>query len=513
MKRTSLVFFLVIIFIGFYNYKLDAATVSYKSDVIEKWFTAAASGDLKIIQEMLDIIDINIKNGDNCTALMLAAQFGNENIVKLLLQAPEVDITVFDKSGTNACGFAIENNHQNIVKLFLQMPKFDINSRDNTKRRCTPLINAVIKNRINIVKLLLQAPAAGAEAGAKAAIDINARDVHGSTALICASYPDKQEILKLLLKQPKIDINAQNKSGGSTCLSLATFNGLEDVVQELLKFDTINLNTQNIYGDTALITAVARGHETIVQLLVQHPGIDTNIKNNRGDTALTIAAFHNKLNMVELLLQAPAIDVNIPDINGATALQYATFRGYEDMARFLLNVPGIDITSAHYPMAYTNPIIAKLLQEKKQKLAQKAFEAIKTNDLETVKSVTAQIGVNFADSHGETLIDKAFLANRPAIIKYVLQHANDPQELLARFPFESINPSSPIFVYIMDLAYGIKADWPEEQEKTCAHCSRPNCIKRCSLCKNIFYCSTACQKADWLIHKKRCKRVLKVEID
>ncbi|KAK3789481.1 hypothetical protein RRG08_042004, partial [Elysia crispata] len=41
-------------------------------------------------------------------------------------------------------------------------------------------------------------------------------------------------------------------------------------------------------------------------------------------------------------------------------------------------------------------------------------------------------------------------------------------------------------------------------------------LKKCGACKSIRYCSRACQKGDWKIHKTECpvmKRVLNVLTD
>lgn len=41
--------------------------------------------------------------------------------------------------------------------------------------------------------------------------------------------------------------------------------------------------------------------------------------------------------------------------------------------------------------------------------------------------------------------------------------------------------------------------------KTCFVCKSPNNVKRCGKCKCIYYCSIACQKADWDIHRLTCR--------
>lgn len=176
-----------------------------------------------------------------------------------------------------------------------------------------------------------------------------------------------------------------------------------------------------------------------------------------------------------------------------------------------------------------------------------------------------QIGDNIVDINGHTLLDQAFLTNHPKVIEFLLTVAKDPQELLARFPFELANPTSDIFKYFMEVAYDAP-DWllsgtaqlgtkcapsdsspltleqlstakscgycssdfastsprllgaakatpdldssPLEQLSTansCAYCSQENCVARCSICKSVYYCSTDCQKKHWATHKHHCK--------
>ena len=40
----------------------------------------------------------------------------------------------------------------------------------------------------------------------------------------------------------------------------------------------------------------------------------------------------------------------------------------------------------------------------------------------------------------------------------------------------------------------------------CASCGSSDATRRCTRCKDVVYCNTTCQKADWKEHKKICKR-------
>ncbi len=50
------------------------------------------------------------------------------------------------------------------------------------------------------------------------------------------------------------------------------------------------------------------------------------------------------------------------------------------------------------------------------------------------------------------------------------------------------------------------------EERSCACCGKGGCEMRCSACRAVRYCCQTCQKEDWAVHKKECKR-LKEEVE
>ena len=51
-----------------------------------------------------------------------------------------------------------------------------------------------------------------------------------------------------------------------------------------------------------------------------------------------------------------------------------------------------------------------------------------------------------------------------------------------------------------------------ELKSSCAFCGKPGrAMKRCSICKNVWYCGAECQRAGWKQHKKTCAPPLSTE--
>ena len=76
--------------------------------------------DNKGIVELLlkNRADVNLKGPDGCTALMLAAEAKNLEIVKLLLETPGIEINAQTKDGYTALMLAAaEENNLEIVEL------------------------------------------------------------------------------------------------------------------------------------------------------------------------------------------------------------------------------------------------------------------------------------------------------------------------------------------------------------------------------------------------------------
>ena len=61
--------------------------------------------------------NVNQHNHNNQTPLNIASDEGHTEIVRLLLQQPNIDLNKKDKWNTTALGIATDNNHTGVIQL------------------------------------------------------------------------------------------------------------------------------------------------------------------------------------------------------------------------------------------------------------------------------------------------------------------------------------------------------------------------------------------------------------
>ncbi|KAK5763029.1 hypothetical protein LTS12_006813 [Elasticomyces elasticus] len=225
---------------------------------------ALRAGDLQILRLLLEYgVDVN-SNRCGGTALHLAASYGHEGAVSLLLQAGA-----------------------------------DINS--NLDSRGTALQAAALKGYCGMVQLLLDGGA-----------DLKAPDKSDFTALQAASCNGHIEIVRLLLDKGA-DLHACDRFYGSA-LQAASCNGHVEVVQLLLTKGANANDKCGTHGHTLLCPAhkasSSRDFETVMRLLLQ-AGADPNERSDycRDGTALVAACRGSTagyIGSINILLEAGA---------------------------------------------------------------------------------------------------------------------------------------------------------------------------------------------------------------
>ena len=296
-----------------------------KFDIEKNFFNAAESGSLMQLQleQLLQLnVNIDFRNEDGTTALMVASNDGHHQVVELLLKEG-ADVNIQNNNGVTCLMVASNNGHHQVVELLLKEGA-DVNIQNNDG--WTALMIASQNGHHQVVELLL-----------KEGADVNIQNNNGVTCLMVASANGHHQVVELLLKEGD-NVNIQDKDGW-TALMVASDEGHHQVVELLLK-EGADVNIQNNDGWTALMAASQNGHHQVVELLLKE-GADVNIQNNDGVTCLMAASNNGHHQVVELLLKEGA-DVNIQNNDGVTCLMAASNNGHHQVVELLLK-EGADV--------------------------------------------------------------------------------------------------------------------------------------------------------------------------
>ena len=206
---------------------------------------AAEEGNIENIKTLLKK-DGNVNEMFNgFTPFHVACKFGKEEVVRFLLQEPNIDIDILDENESRAkkikerkgtaLHLACENDHKSVVTILLSHSKTNVNSRDNFG--ATPLHWSCREGHAEIVSLLLE----------QGGIDVNTTCSEDSTPLHYACFHNNEECARLLLAHPEIDLRKVDEEG-NTVLHDACIQGNKGCVKVLSEhpqfLDIINIENR-----------------------------------------------------------------------------------------------------------------------------------------------------------------------------------------------------------------------------------------------------------------------------
>ena len=117
---------------------------------------ATVLGDLPKVVSLLESGEVQKSDSQGWTPLMLAAQCGQNDIVRVLVDNNRAELNKklyhIDYRGYTALLLAVENGHSAVVKILLKYGA----AQDCNNDGWTPLISAAYNGHDNIVKDLLE---------------------------------------------------------------------------------------------------------------------------------------------------------------------------------------------------------------------------------------------------------------------------------------------------------------------------------------------------------------------
>ncbi|KAF4549877.1 Ankyrin repeat-containing protein 33 [Elsinoe fawcettii] len=226
---------------------------------------------------------------------------------------------------------AVERNHISIVKVLLENRLHPANKNETDKKGRTALMTAAWKNHYHILQLLLSSGA-----------NVNARDSRGRTILHNLAADKQcdwgQEVLDLLLNS---DISLEGPDMldelQRTPLHWCCVTGKIVFARKLLYRQLApraNVNAVERGQKTPLHMAVIHNRDDLVDLLLEC-GSNVHAASTGGWTPLHNACAQGNISIVKTLLRVGA-DVNARLFSGRTPLHAAAEAGHEDVIELLL---------------------------------------------------------------------------------------------------------------------------------------------------------------------------------
>ncbi len=369
---------------------------------------AAEKGNMEIIKMLVEDgkAVVNDPSSYGVTPLIAAAAAGNDKVVEYLV-AQGADVTAKDDLGKTALIYAIGFDNPKLISSLIKLDNKAVNLPDNSGN--TPLIYAAQKGLVNNIKLLLAN-------GAK--VDYR-NPATGLCALSAAAAEDQSAAIRLLVRTGKADVNLPDLSG-RTPIFYAVEQDKADALRTLISLGA-DVNAQDNNGVTPLMRASAKNRQDCVNILLKQKNINTNLKDFQGRTAITYSVYAEEVAPAQALLKAGA-DINTRDSASNTPLMGAVKAKNDRMALFLIQ-QGADLTAANA-----------------------AGENVFTlTDEYLPQSMTANVlGVKKAEAYqqalqiqAEKLADVRTLEQQLAAEEAVVQQLKDEQEARARAEAEA----------------------------------------------------------------------------
>jgi ankyrin repeat protein len=239
-----------------------------------KLIEAACSGYTERVKELIKAgTNVNTRDDEGRTALMVASDEGRTEIVELLISAG-ADVNAKDMNGDTALMYAANSPGYMTQGSCKGIWVGWIDYHDQAVW--------ISRYNIQIARILI---AAGA--------DVNARDKNGNTALMIATSRGHVDIVEILI-DAGADVNAKDECG-NTALMIAV---------NIPDYSTDEEHTEQlVYRGSSWL--IYRYRKKIVKILIE-AGADVNAKDNEGRTALKRAANTGRTDLVQLLKDAGA---------------------------------------------------------------------------------------------------------------------------------------------------------------------------------------------------------------
>ena len=247
---------------------------------------AALSGKDEVVRVLVDRYKCAIEPTDT-TLLISACQSGNVHLVKMLIWYGSNPMAINSKRAT-ALHLAALYGREEVVRVLVNRYTCSVNRIDANGD--TALHKAAENGHVSTVRLLVS------EFGANASV----RNTEGRTSLHVAATAGHSDVVRTLINEFGCNPN-EKTSNGDTVLHLSIANNRESIVTFLLTQSSCDPSLRGHHGRTPLHIAAACGYGKVVTSLLSEHAVDPMCVDYDGNTPLHIAALCNKVEIIKTL--------------------------------------------------------------------------------------------------------------------------------------------------------------------------------------------------------------------
>jgi ankyrin repeat protein len=219
-------------------------------------------------------VDTETKDFIGFTPLHVAARGNNLQAAQYILEY-NAEINSKDNSNRKSIDIAIQYGNLEVVKLLIDHPDTNINCVDRFWN-CSLLHTATMSKQWDIYEMLINK-----------GIDVNIQDSGGNTALHYAYRGYDQNAINYTLVNSNYDPTIKN-SEGITLLHIAAKQNFTGSVDYILNKEGIDINVQSNNGNTPLHYAALHYSEDVVKILLER-GADPYIENIKSNYPIDLA--------------------------------------------------------------------------------------------------------------------------------------------------------------------------------------------------------------------------------